>query len=136
MTSVHLISFGYGHNPPPAEAHATIDVRHHFKDPHVNPALRYLTAEDPGVIAAVLLTPGIIEIIESVAYMARAFLSGPQPGPVTIAIGCVGGRHRSAAIAIHAARQLKAWDIPVILTHRDMDHPVIERLAPREVTPC
>jgi RNase adaptor protein for sRNA GlmZ degradation len=130
---VEIVSFGYGHGPAP-EAHATFDVRHHFRDPHVNPALRYLTAADPQVIEAVMDTPGVYPLAASIAGTVRAFLDGPQSGPVTVAVGCVGGRHRSAAIAIEAARLLADVDgIPVTLTHRDIGRPVIERPA-QEVT--
>jgi RNase adaptor protein for sRNA GlmZ degradation len=125
---VEIVSFGYGHGAPP-EAHATFDVRHHFKDPHVNPALRYLTAADAPVVEAVLSTPGIAALIESVTAMARAFRAAPRPGPVTIAVGCVGGRHRSAVIAAEAARRLDLEGVPVTLAHRDLERPVIERRA-------
>jgi RNase adaptor protein for sRNA GlmZ degradation len=124
--TISVISFGYGHGVPP-EADATFDVREHFKDPHVNPALRYLTAADTLVVEAVLNTPGIPELVESVTAVARAFRAAPRPGPVTIAVGCVGGRHRSAVIAAEAARLLDSEGIPVSLVHRDMQRPVIER---------
>jgi UPF0042 nucleotide-binding protein len=123
---VEIISFGYGHGPAP-EAHAIFDVRHHFKDPHVNPALRYLTAADAEVIDAVMETPGIPGLIDAIAAMARSFRDGPRPGAITIAVGCVGGRHRSAAIAMTAARLLQDDGVPVTLTHRDLNRPVISR---------
>jgi nucleoid-associated protein YgaU len=44
------VTFGYGQGPAP-QAHVTIDLRHHFKDPHVNDALRYLDAEQPVTMA-------------------------------------------------------------------------------------
>jgi UPF0042 nucleotide-binding protein len=62
---VEIVSFGYGHGAPPA-AHVVIDVRHHFRDPHVDPALRYLTAEDAPVMSAVLGTAGIHGLIRAV----------------------------------------------------------------------
>jgi RNase adaptor protein for sRNA GlmZ degradation len=95
---VTVISFGYGHGPAP-EAHATFDVRHHFKDPHVRPELRNLTGADAAVVTAVMDTPGVEQLVRSITAAVRAFLEGPQPGPVTVAVGCVGGRHRSAVIA-------------------------------------
>jgi RNase adaptor protein for sRNA GlmZ degradation len=125
---VTIISFGYGHGAPP-EAHATFDVRHHFKDPHVDPALRHLTAADAQVMRAVLGTPGIPALAVAIVVAAQSFRAGPRPGPVTIAVGCVGGRHRSAGIAIEAARYLKSAGVPVTVTHRDMGCPVIARAA-------
>ncbi|MGH3377650.1 MAG: RapZ C-terminal domain-containing protein [Pseudonocardiaceae bacterium] len=127
-TPVEIVSFGYGHGLALApKAHATFDVRHHFKDPHINPALRYLTAHDTQVMNAVMGTPGIPRLVLAIIAMAHAFQRGPQPGPITIAVGCVGGRHRSAAIAIEAARLLERDGFLVTLTHRDLAKEVIER---------
>ncbi len=132
---VTVISFGYGqvdddgHPIAPPTAHATFDVRHHFKDPHVRPGLRTLTGADPAVIVAVTTTPGVERLVRSIAAAARAFLDGPQPGPVTIAVGCVGGRHRSVVIADEVASRLRGLGTPVTVTHRDMHRPVLCRPA-------
>ena len=124
---VHLASFGYGHGQPPADAHVVVDVRGHFKDPHVSPRLRHLDGYDQAVADAVTGTAGIPELINAIVATARAFRLGPQPGPVRIAIGCVGGRHRSAVIAMQAADRLRAEGIPAFTKHRDMFRPVIAR---------
>jgi RNase adaptor protein for sRNA GlmZ degradation len=127
MTSpVEIMSFGYGHGPAP-EAHATFDVRHHFRDPHVDPALRHLTAADEEIVHAVMNTPGIAQLVDAIVAAAHAFRCGPSAGVVPIAIGCVGGRHRSAAIAIEVAAILGFDRVPVMVVHRDMDRPVVER---------
>jgi RNase adaptor protein for sRNA GlmZ degradation len=123
---VTVISFGFGHGPAP-EAHALFDVRDHFRDPHVDPALRSLTGEHPRVIDKVLATPGVLALISSITEMAGAFRAGQQAGPVTIAVGCVGGRHRSAVIAAEVASRLAASGVPVTLIHRDIRRPVIAR---------
>lgn len=125
MRTVEVISFGYGHDGPPG-AHLTIDVRTHFRDPHVNPALRHLTAAADAVVKAVMGTPGIPALVDSVVAAASAFLAAPSPAPVTIAIGCVGGRHRSAVIAAEVARRLGPT---ATLTHRDISRPLIERAS-------
>jgi len=125
---VEIISFGYGHGPAP-EAHATFDVRRHFRDPHLHPALCDLMATDTEVANAVIGTTGIPRLIVAMAAVTRAFRSGPEPGPVTVAVGCAGGRHRSAAIAMALAGLLRDDGTPVTVTHRDMDRPVIERPA-------
>lgn len=128
LTPITVISFGYGHGAPP-EAHATFDVRHHFKDPHVRPGLRNLTGDSPAVIVTVMSTPGVERLVRSITAAARAFLDGPQSGPVTIAIGCVGGRHRSAVIADETASRLRGLGIAATATHRDKHRPVIARPA-------
>jgi UPF0042 nucleotide-binding protein len=124
---VEVVSFGYGHGEPPS-AHITVDLRVHFKDPHVDPSLRYLTAEDARVVRAVMSTPGITELVDAIVGAVRAYHhSAPAPGPVTVAVGCVGGRHRGAAVAAEVARRVGQDGIPVTLIHRDMARPVIER---------
>jgi RNase adaptor protein for sRNA GlmZ degradation len=105
-------------------------VRQHFRDPHIDPALRYLTAADPPVMAAVLGTAGIPALVRSITEMVRAYRCAPVPGPLTIAVGCVGGRHRSVAVAIEAAWLLVLDGVPVAVVHRDLARPVIERKAP------
>jgi RNase adaptor protein for sRNA GlmZ degradation len=127
---VTVTSFGYGHQdedgqpvPPPA-AHITIDVRTHFRDPHVSPELRDLTGDDRRVVVAVMSTPGVAELIDATVAQVEAFRAAPVPGPVTVAIGCVGGRHRSVVIAAFIAALLPG---KVDLTHRDIGRPVIAR---------
>lgn len=126
LLPVEIVSFGYGHGPAPV-GHAVIDVRHHFKDPHINPVLRFLTARDEAVMQTVMDTPGVEDLVRAIADMAHAFGRGPTPGTITIALGCVGGRHRSAAVAIAVAHVLDAEGFQVALAHRDIDRPVINR---------
>lgn len=140
---VDLRSFGYGHGTPgqgwgelPAEAHVVMDVRGHFRDPHVSPELRYLTAADDRVRAAVLATPGAAALAERIAGTAMAYLAAPGRGPVVIAVGCAGGRHRSAVIIEHAARLLNQRGVPATVTHRDLHRPVIDRAAGQPAVPC
>jgi UPF0042 nucleotide-binding protein len=125
--SAKIISFGYGHGEPPA-AHVTIDVRR-FRDPHVTPEFRELTAADPRVAAVVMATPGVQGVADALIATAHALARSPQPGRAVIAIGCTGGRHRAPAIAAEVARRLEAQGVPVMLVHRDLGCPVIERPA-------
>jgi UPF0042 nucleotide-binding protein len=124
---VTITSFGYLHGAPPEGAHLTIDVRRHFRDPHVDPALRSLDATDRRVRDNVLRTPGICGLLMATVRAVQAFRAGPAPGPVDVAIGCAGGRHRAPAIAITLARLLTAAGITAIVRHRDMSKPVVER---------
>ncbi|MFG2623203.1 ATPase [Streptomyces sp. NPDC048507] len=129
--AVTITSFGYGHQPDeqaPA-AHLTLDLRAHFRDPHVDPAMRELTGRDQEVITAVLSTPGIPALIAAAVAAARAFLGGPSAGPLHIAAGCVGGRHRSYVVASALGTLLSDLDPTVV--HLDVDRPVIRRPAPR-----
>lgn len=118
---VQIVSFGYLHGAPPA-AHITIDLRTHFRDPHVDPALRELTAHDQTVVDAVLSTPGIVQLIDATVAAVAAFQVGPSAGPVSVAVGCAGGKHRAGVAAEVLADRLGAN-----LVHRDLHRPVVYR---------
>ncbi|MDI5965760.1 RapZ C-terminal domain-containing protein [Streptantibioticus silvisoli] len=127
MSQVTITSFGYGHGAAP-EAHLTLDLRQHFRDPHVDPALREMTAADMPVRAVVGATPGIWDLVDATVAMVRAYLAGPGDAPIRVAVGCVGGRHRSAAVADFVAGLLRAnYGGAIELTHRDLHRPVIGR---------
>jgi RNase adaptor protein for sRNA GlmZ degradation len=128
MADVEIVSFGYLHGAPPA-AHLTIDLRHHFRDPHVSPELRYMTADDAPVRAAVMGTAGIAELVDATVTAVAAFASGPSAGPVTVADGCAGGRHRAPTFARALADRLRSDGHSVTVTHRDLDKPVVQREA-------
>ncbi|MGW2837132.1 RapZ C-terminal domain-containing protein [Streptomyces sp. NPDC001493] len=126
MSGVEIVSFGYLHGAPPA-AHLTLDLRTHFRDPHVAPELRYMTADDEPVRAAVLGTPGIAALIDAVADAAGAFAAGPGGGPVVVAAGCAGGRHRAATVARALAERLAARGHTATIQHRDLHRAVVDR---------
>lgn len=121
---VRVVSFGYGHGKPPL-AEMTFDVREHFRDPHVSPELRELTGTDDQVIETVLDTPGVHALINAILTAAFAYLEADRP--VTIAIGCAGGRHRSVVIANEIALGLEYDGVHVATTHRDIAKQVIRR---------
>lgn len=55
-------------------------------------------------------------------------LAGPGAGPLTVAVGCAGGRHRAAMVGMALPRTLTTLlGIPAILTHRDLDKDVVTR---------
>lgn len=127
MTLVTVTSFGYGHpGQDPPEVDITLDARRLFRNPHADPAMRERTGLDGDVFAHVLQTPGVEAVIRRTAQLA-AELTDATDGPVTIAVGCVGGRHRSVAIADALAYELDDAGVAVTLTHRDIDKPVIQR---------
>lgn len=126
---VTIVSFGYLHGPAP-EAHVTFDVREHYRDPHaVSPELRHLDAASPLVVRAVLATPGVQPLIKAVADVAESYRAGPSPARVTIAVGCAGGRHRSAVIADQARTALALRGVRARVVHRDIARPVVDRPA-------
>ncbi|MDT0412749.1 MULTISPECIES: RapZ C-terminal domain-containing protein [Streptomyces] len=131
---ITVTSFGYLHGEPPA-AHLTMDLRHHFRDPHVDPSLRALTAEDRAVRRAVLRTPGIRPLLAATVAQALAYAAGPSAAQhsLRIAVGCAGGRHRAGTAALVLARRLRRRGHDVTLVHRDLARPVVER--PRQEQP-
>lgn len=126
MATVEVVSFGYLHGDPPA-ADLTVDLRHHFRDPHISPELRYMTANDEPVRQAVLGTAGVRALIQATAQAADAFTGGPSAGVVTVAAGCAGGRHRAPTVAREVATRLVDAGHAVVVTHRDLDKPVVQR---------
>ncbi|WP_063837009.1 RapZ C-terminal domain-containing protein [Phaeacidiphilus oryzae] len=127
MTDVEIVSFGYLHADEPPEAHLTVDLREHFRDPHFDPRLRHLTADDPRVYEAVTTTPGIVDLLSGLAGSVLGFVNGPSAVPVVVALGCAGGRHRAPAIAKALALRLTAAELTVAVHHRDVGRPVVNR---------
>lgn len=119
-----ITSFGYGHGVPP-QAQITIDLRDWFRDPHISPELRELTGLDEAVIEKVLNTENVMIFLLGVEKAVYAVLSTGRD--VTVAVGCVGGRHRSVVIANTLAEFLsqQRWEVEV--SHRDIGRPVIKR---------
>jgi RNase adaptor protein for sRNA GlmZ degradation len=125
MTRIDIISFGYRHGQPP-DAHLTLDVRHLLRDPHVDPTMRHMTGLDAAVVVNVLRQPGAVQLAERAAGVVRglAWLTDR----VRVAVGCVGGRHRSVVLAECIASELrKDLSVRVEVSHRDVGKPVIRR---------
>ncbi|SDL37738.1 RapZ C-terminal domain-containing protein [Streptomyces indicus] len=122
---IELVSFGYLHGDAPA-ADLVIDMRRHFRDPHVSPELRELTAEHELVMRAVFATEGVPELAAAILAAVTAFRSGPSAGTVRVAVGCAGGRHRSAAMVNYLAIKY-GNELRVSTEHRDIHRPVVNR---------
>jgi UPF0042 nucleotide-binding protein len=105
----------------------TFDLRRHFRDPHVSPELRHMTAHDAEVRRAVLATPGIPALVEAVSDAVVAYLNGPGGQAVDVAVGCAGGRHRAAVMAAAIRTALADEDVIATVVHRDLEKPVVDR---------
>lgn len=125
---VEIVSFGYLHGPVP-EAEHVLDLRKHFRDPHVRPELRYLTARDQEVRDAVAATPGIVPLVAAAVAVAQAYAMGPgaENAVFRVAVGCAGGRHRAASVAEMLQSALVEAEFRVSLLHRDLDKDVVEK---------
>lgn len=130
------ISFGRGHGPAP-QADLILDVSDWFRDPHISPSLRKKTGKHRKVISKVLSTPGVVAAIQRLFDLVAVFVD-LNGRPFTLAICCVGGRHRSVVITAELARLglRRGWRVEV--EHRDVGKDVLvgarrEGLAPLTV---
>lgn len=127
MATIQITTLGLSHGPAPATDIPLIDLRP-YRDPHIRPEFRQLTARDQLVRDTVRTTPGIPQLLaatlaEITDYAARH----PQQDTITAATACVGGKHRAAAFGMDLQEALTALGHTVHLEHRDIDKPVINR---------
>jgi len=120
---LRVISFGSGHSPAP-KADLTVDLAEWFRDPDVSSAMRSMTARDPEVVVSVMETPGAHAFVERL-FTAVAVLVELGLGTVSVATGCVGGRHRGPVVATQLAALARAAGWTVEVHHRDLDKPVL-----------
>lgn len=119
---VSLVSFGYKHGLP-RDADLVFDVRF-LPNPHWVEPLRPLPGTNPKVRSYVTGQPGYEEFIRKLYDL----LDQVAPGYVTegksyltIAVGCTGGKHRSAVVSEDLAEYFRKRGYPVAVEHRDLD---------------
>lgn len=104
---ITITSFDKGHGPAP-DAHIVVDVSTLFRDPHVDPRMRQMTGLDAEVIDSVMSQPGARNFVADLALALDTIESVVDHA--TLAIGCVGGRHRSVVLAALHAEDLTAGE--------------------------
>jgi UPF0042 nucleotide-binding protein len=119
---VSLISFGFKYGTP-RDADLVLDVRF-LPNPHWIDELRPLPGTADRVREYVTSQPAY----EIFITRLRALLDAVVPGYVdegksylTVAVGCTGGRHRSAVVADDIARYFRERGLPAAVVHRDLD---------------
>ncbi|MGO4422275.1 hypothetical protein AB4Z54_27110, partial [Streptomyces sp. MCAF7] len=153
VPDVTVVSIGRLHDGEESEhadilqrATIALDLRAHFRDPHVRADLRQLTAHDQVVRDTVMGTPGVRQVLAATALQVQGYLAGPTAAPVTVVTQCAGGRHRAATTAMalravvagdveqaaaygldEAAEAFADRDLVVDLVHRDLDKDVVDR---------
>lgn len=123
--SIRLISFGYLHGDAP-EADLTVDTRRFLRDPaRMTPELLDSDGRDDAVQQVVLNTTGAHVVLSLTQMFANAMSYADKP--CVIAIGCAGGRHRSAALVELLAESLVAVGKPVTVRHLHIHLPRVLR---------
>lgn len=110
--AIKIISFGYKYGKAP-EGAIIFDCRK-LRNPHSVPKLRDLTGLDADVQEYVRRDPDAQQLLRRAMCAAADNL--------TIAFGCLGGRHRSVALAEKAAANLATFGYPVEIEHTAMKH--------------
>jgi len=121
-TVVNIVSFGF-RNGPPQTAELLFDVRF-LPNPHFEEHLRPRTGRDREVAEYVLQCKPGKELFERLCEMLAFLLplyDDEGKAYVTIGIGCMGGRHRSVAVADALAKRLRADGREVNVEHRDVE---------------
>lgn len=125
---IFITTVGLGHAPAPATDIPLIDMQP-YRDPHVSPEMRHMTALDQEVVDHVLTTPGVRQRLDRAVadIIEYATGRGRNQDTVTVATACIGGRHRAPAAGMRIAALLlnKGWTVELV--HRDLTKPVIQR---------
>jgi UPF0042 nucleotide-binding protein len=131
LVGVRVFSFGYLWHPDPTDVagvgrcHLVVDLRDLLHNPHRDPAMRQLTGRDVVVRDHVLGTDGAWDILAAtVGLTITVWQANRRGGPVTVAFGCAGGRHRSVVLADELHELLTLAGVPTEVQHVDIDRPV------------
>ncbi|MGH3365944.1 MAG: RNase adapter RapZ [Nocardioidaceae bacterium] len=116
-----LVSFGFKYGIP-VDADLVVDMRF-LPNPHWVPELRPHTGLDADVRDYVLGQAEAEPFLDGYEKLLKTLAAGYlREGKryVTVAVGCTGGKHRSVTMTEALAERLRADDIPVLVTHRDL----------------
>ena len=118
---ITIVTFGYKFGVP-FDLDLMFDLRF-LPNPHFVPELRPYTGEDPRVRDYVMAKPDSEEflsrLLEFLTYLLPRYKSEGK-SYLTIGFGCTGGRHRSVALSLLVAEQLRQHGYDVTVKHRDI----------------
>jgi UPF0042 nucleotide-binding protein len=120
--SVNLLSFGYKFGVP-YEADLLFDCRF-LPNPFFVEGMKTQDGRSPAVRRFVVEHPEGRELIERLRDLLAYLLPRYEregKAYLTVAIGCTGGRHRSVALVEELRSFVESQNIPVTVTHRDVD---------------
>lgn len=129
MVRTVITSYGAHHGQPPETTSPviSIDLRTALRNPADDPALIEMTGLDQRVREHVLSTPGAEEIVRDAAARILAAYRGAGGRRQDAQVYCMGGRHRSVAIAEAIAERLRVFGHGTEVEHRDITKPVIRK---------
>jgi len=121
---VTVLSFGYKHGVP-LDADLVFDVRC-LPNPHFVPALRRRTGRDRAVVEFMnreSSTREFMDRLEDYLRFAIPHYVAEGKSYLIVAIGCIGGRHRSVMLAERLKRSLAGVEgVRLRVRHRDISH--------------
>jgi len=121
--SISLVSFGF-RNGLPREADIVMDVRF-LKNPHWDEKLKPKTGLEKDVGEYIKQDENFEKFISNLQSLLSPLIPRyvhEGKNYLTIAIGCTGGKHRSVYCIETLGKWLKAQDLSVHITHRDLKH--------------
>jgi UPF0042 nucleotide-binding protein len=115
---IRIVSFGYKHRRPP-KALAVFDCRS-LPNPHKLAYLRERTGLDEVVRDYVRSSSDFMALVDhAVDYSSHG-------DGISLAFGCVGGRHRSVAAAEETGNRLRKMGYEVEVIHSELGWLVVE----------
>ena len=120
-TTITLMSFGFKHGTP-ENVNVMMDVRF-LQNPHWVENLRPLSGLDEGVGNYIRQDPQFDEFLENFTNLLKPLLARHKEKdeePLTIAVGCTGGKHRSVFTVETLNKWLKEQNLQTHIEHRDL----------------
>jgi len=118
---ITVVTFGYKFGVP-YDLDLLFDLRF-LPNPHFVPELRPLTGEDASVSDYIMDNSDSKEflrkLLEFLEYLLPRYRREGK-SYLTIGFGCTGGRHRSVALSLIIAAQLRESGYDVVVKHRDI----------------
>ena len=118
---VTVVTFGYKFGVP-YDLDLLFDLRF-LPNPHFVPELRSHTGEDASVREYIMDNPDSKEFMKKLLEFLKYLLPRYRregKSYLTIGFGCTGGRHRSVALSLIIAEQLRESGYEVVVKHRDI----------------
>lgn len=119
--SISCTSFGFK-NGLPRDSDLVFDVRC-LENPYYVPELRERTGLEEPVREYVLKFPAAKQLLDKLKdlfdFLLPLYIKEGK-SQLVISFGCTGGKHRSVVFAEEIAKHLRAHDVPVTVSHRDI----------------